>query len=101
MYSVFLCEAAANDTCRREIRWIEEDLEQTRKLAGCGITNRQELERILLPLLPLQYAPSIQVDDVQGRLSKRIGGIAPRIERIALDDQVTPIEVAKMLADER
>ncbi len=78
VYSIFLCSASAVENEERAVRWIEEDLEQTRKLAACGISNRDDLMRALLPILPLQYQPALEPEDLTNRLKQRIRTIAPK-----------------------
>src|SRR5436189_3537858 len=53
VYCIFLCGSAADSIQDRQVRWIEEDLERTRKLAGCGLASRDDVLRVLLPVLPL------------------------------------------------
>ena len=97
VYCVFLSTKRANDTEIREVGWIEEDLERTRKIASCGISNRQDLLRCLLPVMPLQYQPSLVIEDATKRLKRRIRDIAPEAENIALDPEVSTAEVIRVL----
>jgi hypothetical protein len=99
LYSVFLSQAIANDAQSREIRWIEEDLERTRKLAACGVVDQSTLVTALLPLLPLQSQPSLDREDfdVTQRLIRRIGTIAPPAASVALDPKVSVGEVIRLL----
>lgn len=99
VYSLFLCASAADSTQRREVCWIEEDLERTRKVAACGISNREELVRALLPVLPLQYQPVIRPEDATVRLERRIHSIAPRASSVALDDSVPLAEVVRLFGE--
>jgi hypothetical protein len=99
LYSVFLSQAIANDGQSREIRWIEEDMERTRKLAACGVVDQSTLVAALLPLLPLQSQPSLDREDfdVTQRLVRRIGTIAPPAASVALDPKVNVTEVIRLL----
>jgi hypothetical protein len=97
IYSVFLSNEIADSVQTREVRWIEENLERTRKLATCGISTREALHRALLPLLRLQYRPILQLDSLTERLQRRIATIAPSVASIALKDDVAPIEVVRLL----
>jgi hypothetical protein len=97
VYSVFLCSEAASDTEAREIRWIEENLERTRKLTANGVVNREDVAIALLPLLPLQHQPLLLTDDFKERLKRRIQAIAPKAAEVALDDEIPAIEVARLL----
>src|SRR5262249_45910911 len=78
VYSVLLCPAPADETTARQIRWIEEDLDRTRKIASCGISTREQLSQTLLPLLRIQYQPVLASTDVRTRLLSRLRSIAPR-----------------------
>ena len=102
VYSVFLSQTVPDEVQSREIRWIEEDLERTRKLAACGVVDQQTLIASLLPLLPLQSQPSLDRDDfdVTQRLTRRIGNIAPPITTVALDPKVSASEVIRLLGVE-
>lgn len=103
IYSVFLCAELASPDQLREIRWIEEDLERTRKITGCGLTSTSDVVTALLPLLPLQYQPSLDSEDfdLTQRLLKRIGNIAPAATHAALDTRVSPSEVVRLLGAEK
>jgi hypothetical protein len=99
VYSVFLCAEKATDVQTREVKWIEENLERTRKIAACSITDRESLTTALLPLLPLQFQPVLDSEefDVGQRLQKRILDIAPSVGTIALDDKVSANEIVRLL----
>jgi hypothetical protein len=99
IYSVFLCAELATPDQFREIRWIEEDLERTRKIAGCGLTSNSDVVTTLLPLLPLQYQPVLDREDfdLTQRLLKRIANIAPTATDAALDNEILPSEVVRLL----
>ena len=102
VYSVFLSVEKANDIQTREVRWIEEDQERTRKIAACGVTAREDLAMALLPLLPLQYQPVLDDEDfdLTRRLRKRIVDIAPAAAIAALDDEISPTEVVRLFGVE-
>jgi hypothetical protein len=97
VYCIFLCSSAADPILNRQVRWIEEDLDRTRKVAACGIASRDDLVRALLPVLPLQYQPVLGAEDVTERLRSRIRIIAPRAADIVLDESVPPAEVVRLL----
>ena len=97
VYCLFLCGAAADPIQNREVRWIEEDLDRTRKVAACGLASREDLLRALLPVLPLQYQPVLRAEDVTERLQTRIRSIAPRASHVVLDQAVSPAEVVRLL----
>lgn len=99
VYCAFLCSAAPDKAQVRPVRWIEEDLERTRKIAACGLTNRDQIVNALLPLLPIQYQPILESEefDLTQRLRKRISDIAPGAASAALDDAVPANEIVRML----
>lgn len=99
VYSVFLCSLGAGPSQNRQVRWIEEDLERTRKIAACGLASREDLIRALLPILPLQYQPTLRTEDVTDRLQRRIRTIAPKASDVALDETVAPAEVVRLLGE--
>lgn len=101
VYFAFLCPAVADKSQRREIQWIEEDLERTRKIASCGVATRADLIRALLPLLPLQYQPLLEPPDLTGRLRVRIRAIAPEVEEAALNTEVSAEDVVRLLTEVR
>jgi hypothetical protein len=102
VYSVFLCLDGAIEDEARAIRWIEEDLQRTRKITGTVPNGRTDLVTALLPLLPIQYQPRLDaVDfDLKLRLKRRIGSIAPAAEQAALDKGVAATEVVRLLGAE-
>lgn len=102
VYSVFLCTTSCPENEARAIRWIEEDLQRTRKVTGIVANGRGDVVTALLPLLPLQYQPRLDTDDfdLTERLKRRIGSIAPAAEQAALDQSVAPTEVVRLLGAE-
>ena len=102
VYSVLLCPAVPNEMQAREIRWIEEDQQRTRKLAASGIVSQEALMMALLPLLPLQNQPSLDREDfdVTQRLTRRIAVIAPSASKVALDSKTRVEEVIRLLGVE-
>ncbi|MEQ1768481.1 MAG: hypothetical protein ABL879_01465 [Devosia sp.] len=101
VYFVLLTEARATDEQRREVRWIEEDLERTRKLTATGVMTREDVTTALLPLLPILSKPLLAPEDSAERLARRIAVIAPRVSNWALDASVSPAEVAARLRSDR
>ncbi len=97
VYCIFLCGSAADPVQNRQVSWVEENLERTRKIAVCGIASREDLMRVLLPVLPLQYQPVLRAEDVTERLQRRIRNIAPRAADVALDEAVPAVEVVRLL----
>jgi hypothetical protein len=99
VYSVFLSSAGATSSQARQVHWIEENLDRTRKIAACGVTTREELRRALFPLLPLQQKPALRAEDVTERLQRRAAEIAPKASRVVLDDDVPVDEVVRILVN--
>lgn len=99
VYCIFLCGPAADSNQGRQVRWIEEDLDRTRKVAACGLASRDDLVRALLPVLPLQYQPVLRAEDVTERLRTRIRTIAPRAADVVLDESVSAAEVVRLLGE--
>ena len=99
LYSVFLSSASASETQAREVRWISEDLERTRKLAACGLSSLEQVLTALLPLLPIQSQPLLESADfdLTQRLEKRIVGIAPEGAKAVLNNDVAPADVVRLL----
>lgn len=99
VYCLFLCGATADLIQSREVRWIEEDLERTRKIAACGVVSREDLVQALLPILPIKYQPELRPEDVTKRLENRIRIIVPTTSNVVLDKSVPPTEVVKLLGE--
>jgi hypothetical protein len=97
VYSVFLCASVPTTEEARRVRWIEENLDRTRKIALCGITTRTDLQRALLPLLRLQYRPILKPEAFNDRLERRIASIAPAVANVALKPDIPPNEVVRLL----
>lgn len=99
LYSVFLSSGTAGDVEVRKIRWIEENLERTRKLAACGLATKDEIVTALLSLLPIQHQPVLDTEDfdITQRLVKRIKSIAPEAATTVLNNEITPSEVVRLL----
>lgn|ERR1700730_2035060 len=101
VYSVFVSEVHCSDEERREVRWIEEDLERTRKITATGVVGRDDVVKDLLPLLPIIAKPLLAPEDLTQRLLRRIEVISPRVRDVVLDDSISPSEVAARLRSDR
>lgn len=97
VYCVFVTAARASDDEQRKIRWIEENLERTRKIAAAGLLTRKDITTALLPLLPIVTKPVLAPEDSRERLRRRIAAIAPGVEDSALDASVAPQEVLRRI----
>lgn len=100
VYAIFLCGKEATEEQTRELRKIDEDLERTRKIAACGLAGREGVTTALLPVLPIQYRPSLESEDLTERLKRRIAAIAPGAINVVLDEEVPASEVAALLQAE-
>lgn len=99
IYCVFLTVSECDIESLRQVRWIEENLDRTRKIAACGLVTRESLMRTLLPLLRLQYKPLLEHENLDVRLQQRLDVIAPTAAKIVLRDDVSPTEIARLLAE--
>lgn len=99
VYSIFLVASSATEEQAREIRHIDEDLERTRKIAACGLVGQEDITNALLPILPIQYRPRLEDEDLTERLKRRIASIAPNVTDTALDDTIEPSEVVRLLGE--
>jgi hypothetical protein len=97
VYSIFLCAKAGTEEQTREITSIDENLERTRKIAACGLVGKDDVVTALLPVLPLQYRPVLERENVTERLKRRISAIAPTAVDVALDENVPASDVLPML----
>jgi hypothetical protein len=97
VYCVFLTEAVATDDERRQIRWIEEDLQRTRKIAAAGLATREDVIGAFLPLLPIASRPSLHREDLTARLTLRIDAISSGLAQAVLDPNVPPADVVRRL----
>jgi hypothetical protein len=100
VYSVFLCTKSLDDVSRRRVAFIEEDLERTRKIAASGLVGRQDVITALLPLLAIQYRPSMDREDLVDRLRKRVDTIAPGVSTAVVDASIDPRDVVALLHDQ-
>jgi hypothetical protein len=101
IYTVVLTAQSGDPECKRLVRWVEEDLARTRKLAACGISTRADLVNAFLPILALQQQPAIQVDDANQRLIQRVKAISPSVEHAFLNEAITPREVVGLLMGDK
>ncbi len=97
VYCVLLTAEAATEGQARAIRSLEEDLEQTRKLAGHSLTSREQVRSCLLPILPLVSKPELSAIDATKRLSVRLENLAPGISNLVLDENSTPQQILAQL----
>ena len=98
-YVLFLAKERAKSGEIVALSLIEEDLVGYRKIARAGCIDATELQRALLPLLPIQAAPILDPVDSQIEIRQRATDVSPRLLKAFLseaDDQV----VLQMLEQE-
>lgn len=96
VYSILLTSESVSKECDRQVHWISEDLERTRKIAGTGIKNRGDLTRLLLPILPLQHAAVLGPPDVESRLKSRLEMLWPGKSDAILAEVTEPQDVLQL-----
>lgn len=95
VYSVFL--TPDQDVRRgREIERIEEDFSLTRKIAKASIITADDVERSLLPLLPIRSKPLLGASNFETRLRIRLKDISSDAVTAFLKE-ATPAEIARIL----
>lgn len=100
VYCVLLSNGPGDAAQIRQIGWIEEDLERTRKIAACNVASRSELTQALLPLFRLQQRPLLQSETFETRLHRRVAKIAPHAAAAVLDAGVDATEAARQLREQ-
>jgi hypothetical protein len=99
VYMLLLSSGRATAEQTREVQWIEENLDRTRKLAACGVSSREALVRVVYPVLPIQHQPNLKTEDVSERLLRTLRATAPTVARVALDESVPPSEIVRLLGE--
>ena len=96
-YAVFLCSEIARDADKHAIADVEEDLSLTRKLIADGVATLRDVQRALLPILPIQNhaAPS---GGPPLDLAARLETWSPQAIR-ALEGEATAAELVDILWD--
>jgi len=99
VYSVLLCSVACPSELRTAFEAIEEDFRGSRKIARAGLMSPSDVERALLPLLPIRATVVLQTQDplllVRERLRDTpanvidglLGTAAPRVLAAWLTEQ--------------
>jgi hypothetical protein len=99
VYMAFLTSMAPNEDQVSSIRWIEENLDRTRKLAASDVRTREDVETALLPLLPILTTPQLSSETTTQRLTRRLRVIAPAVAEQVLDEEVSPNDIAALLSE--
>jgi hypothetical protein len=98
-YSVFLASGPANYGETVALNAIEEDLTGTRKIARAGVGDVEQLRAALLPLLPIQHAPSLEPVDMRAEIRLRTSELPPRAVDAFLSEAQEPL-VVQVLEEE-
>jgi hypothetical protein len=99
IYCVFLVEQPAIGEDIYSIDRIEEDFSSTRKIARAGVSSISELQRALLPLLPLQVVTTAFSPDSGATLRSRLS-ILPRPVVDAVVTGQGPEEILRIVRQE-
>jgi hypothetical protein len=99
VYCAFVTAARSSEDERRVIRWIEEDLERTRKITATGLQTREDVTTALLPLLPIVSKPVLAHEDPTERLRRRIAAVAPGVEALVLNTNIAAEDVVRRLGE--
>jgi hypothetical protein len=97
IYTAFLSSGSATESQAREIRQIEEDQERTRKIAACELIGHDDVVFAMLPVLPIQYRPRLDDEDLTERLRNRIASFAPAAANAVVNDEVPAEEIVGLL----
>lgn len=99
VYCCFLCRSPGDAQEVRQVRWIEEDLNQTRKISACDIVSREDVVRALLPIMPLQYSARLQNEDLARRFESRLRHVVPDHVGVILNEDIAAEEVVRLLGE--
>ncbi len=98
-YVLFLAAGQPTSNEAVALSLIEEDLAGYRKIARAGCDNLADLDRALLPLLPVQSAPVLDAVDSKVEVRQRATEISSRLLEAFLSDADEQI-VLQMLEQE-
>ena len=96
-YAAFLSSGTAAENQKAALSVIEEDLSLTRKLVADGISTQRDVQRALLPVLPIQN-PSVASSSTALDLATRLDNWSVQAVR-ALEGDTTAREVFEILWD--
>jgi hypothetical protein len=97
VYSVFLTEGPVSLHLGRDIEGIEEDFAMTRKIVRAGIATTIDITRVLLPLLPIQSRPVVEVGNYLERLQTHLTDL-PDEAMEAFLGRAAPMDIVATLA---
>jgi ABC-three component (ABC-3C) system Middle Component 1 len=94
-YAIFLCSESATETEKHAIAEIEEDLGLTRKIVSEGVMTTRDVQRALLPILPIQNHTAASGSTALDLL-QRLENWSPQAVR-ALEGEATAAELVEIL----
>ena len=97
VYSILLCQAPAQSLAL-DLERIEENLTFTRKIVRAGIASRSDLERAIMPLLPVRSSSAPISSDYAARLRKRLTSLPPETVELILGNS-EPTDIARLMID--
>ena len=101
VYSVLLAEDDPKEEELSELARIEEDFRGTRKIARGGLRAIFQLNRALLPLLPIQNNPFLGDVDAMSRLRVRLTPVGEKTAELLLQPTITETTIESIVdADE-
>jgi hypothetical protein len=98
-YAILLCAEQVNLEGRQLFAEIEGDLSLTRKIVAEGISTQRDLQRALLPILPIQNRALVAASeslDLESRLD-----LWPKNAVLALEGEGTALDVLESLLDSK
>lgn len=96
-YAVYLCSSPADDGLKPQLSDLEENLSLTRKLVADGLATSRDIQRALLPILPIQNQTSTSSIHSAG-LGARLDSW-PKAALLALEGDATATELIEILLD--
>jgi hypothetical protein len=96
VYSVFLTDERCDMPVARRVMQLDENFENTRKIARPHVASTDMLKRALLPLLPIQSNINLLREDVQPLLRSRFENVvkpslAEAVLSLAPNDEIAKI----------
>jgi hypothetical protein len=98
VYAVFLTSVPASPSEAHEINRIEDDFTATRKIARAGIGSSDDVQRSLLPLLPIRSITDVAVSDYSSKMRTRLS-MLPAQAVDAILGSTSPEELARILME--
>jgi hypothetical protein len=99
VYAVLLSEGVAIDFESVALTGIEENLSGTRKIARAGVSTGTSLKEALLPLIPIQAAPSLPAVDTAAEIEIRTTELSARIRQGFLSQTVNELQLLNIIEE--